>query len=445
MNSRLVGTSPRYLRRLLLHPQYDTADYFTIWSEDMPMILAYYRNVLAILAVATFCTGWSIYQSLVYPALGQPKDWILGLSLLSLPLWLDKTTLKQHVLKVPLVVWCFGFVWVAMLWFLWSSQSEVAWRDVRLRLSAVLLVLSCLMIFASPGAVRSARWAIVFAVLFGVTVNIYDFFVPMTFSEVQGRSAGLYINPNLSGEALVFGMILGVTVLPSYFRGPFLLLAGVGIFLTLSRGAMVAWFLAVCGLIFFAKGLRVKDLVWTFVLSLLVVGIVLLPKLDAILTTMDQAHVVTKDTERRFEWLTDPFGASDNSALQRQYLAEQAWSKFSEHPWIGSGTGTFHESFDLPPHNQYLSYMLDHGIVGAAIMPLLILALIWEARGETMRVGLVFGATTLWLSFWTHSMLSFGHSLLLFALLAAMASTEPIRVREAAKVTAAGEAAFAKT
>ena len=119
MNSRLVGTSPRYLRRLLLHPQYDTADYFTIWSEDMPMILAYYRNVLAILAVATFCTGWSIYQSLVYPVLGQPKDWILGLSLLSLPLWLDKTTLKQHVLKVPLVVWCFGFVWVAMLWFLW--------------------------------------------------------------------------------------------------------------------------------------------------------------------------------------------------------------------------------------------------------------------------------------------------------------------------------------
>jgi O-antigen ligase len=331
-----------------------------------------------------------------------------------------------------------------MLWFLGSSQSEIAWRDVRLRLSAIMLVLSCLMIFASPGAIRSARWALVFAVLFGVAMNIYDFLAPMTFSEVQGRSAGFYINPNLSGEALVFGMILSVTVLPSFCRGPFLLLAGVGIFLTLSRGGIVAWMIAVSGLLFFAKVVRTKDLVWTFLMSLLVVGIVLLPKLDAILTSMDQAHVVTKDTEQRFEWLTDPFGASDNSALERKYLAEQAWRKFSEHPWSGSGTGTFHESFEIPPHNQYLSYMLDHGILGAAIMPLLILALIWGARGETRRVGILFGATTLWLSFWNHTMLSFGHSLILFALLAAMASTEPALVRKTAKVKAAGEAAFAK-
>ena len=408
------------------------------------MILAYYRNVLAILAVATFCTGWSVYQSQAYPALGQPKDWIIGLSLLSLPLWFYKPTFKQHFLKVPLVVWCFGFAWVTMLWFLGSSQSETAWRDVRLRLSTIMLLLSCLTIFASPSAVRSARWALVFAVLFGVTVNIYDFFVPMTFSEVHGRSAGLHVNPNLSGEALVLGMILSVTVLPSFCRGPFLLLAGVGIFLTFSRGGIVAWFIAVTGLLFFAKGVRAKDLVWTFLVSLLVVGIVLLPKLDAILATMDQAHVISKDTEARFAWLTNPFDVSDNSGWWRKYVAEQAWRKFADHPWIGGGTGTMHESFEIPPHNQYLSYMLDHGVLGAAIVPSLILALIWGARGETRRVGLVFGATILWLSFFTHTILSFGHSLLLFALLAAMASTEPFRVREAAKATAAGEAAFAK-
>ena len=408
------------------------------------MIVAYYRNVLAILAVATFCTGWSVYQSLAYPALGQPKDWIFGLSLLSLPLWFYKPTFKQSFPKVPLVVWCFGFAWVTMFWFLGSSQSETAWRDVRLRLSAIMLVLSCLMIFASPSAVRSARWALVFAVLFGVTVNIYDFFVPMTFSEFHGRSAGFYLNPNLSGEALVLGMILSVTVLPSSCRGPFLLLAGVGIFVTFSRGGIVAWFIAVSGLLFFAKGVRAKDLVWTFLLSLLVVGIVLLPKLDAILATMDQAHVISKDTEARFAWLTNPFDVSDNSSVSRKYVAEQAWGKFADHPWIGSGTGTMHESFEIPPHNQYLSYMLDHGVLGAAIVPLLILAVIWGARGETRRVGLVFGATILWLSFFTHMILSYGHSLLPFALLAAMASTEPFRVRAATKATVAGEAALDK-
>src|SRR5678816_4905548 len=87
------------------------------------------------------------------------------------------------------------------------DRSEIAWREVRGRLSAIMLVLSCLMIFASPGAVRSARWALVFAVLFGVALNIYEFFVPLTFSKVHGRSAGLYGNSNTSSEALVLSLI----------------------------------------------------------------------------------------------------------------------------------------------------------------------------------------------------------------------------------------------
>ncbi len=146
------------------------------------MLVAYYRNLLAFLAVAVFCTGWPNYQSEVYPGLGQPKHWILGLSLLSLPLWLFKPKFKQDFLKIPLVAWSFGFAFVTMLWFLGSSQSEFAWREVRGRLSDIMLMLSCLMIFASPSAVRSARWALVFAVLLGVALNIYEFFVPMTFS-----------------------------------------------------------------------------------------------------------------------------------------------------------------------------------------------------------------------------------------------------------------------
>jgi len=300
------------------------------------------------------------------------------------------------------------------------------------------------MIFASPGAVCSARWALVFAVLFGTALNIYEFFVPMTFSLVQGRSAGLFVNSNLSGEALVLGMILSVTVLPLLWRGPFLLLTGIGIFVTFSRAGIVAWSIAVCGLFFFTKVVRAKDLVWTFLLSLFVVGIVLLPKLDAILATMDRAGVINKNTEERLEWLTNPSGVSDDSSWSRMYVAQQAWRKFADHPWIGSGTGTMYESFDIAPHNQYLSYMVDHGVVGATIVPLLILALIWGARGEARRVGLVFGTTILWLCFFTHNILSFGHSLVLFALLAAMASTEPLRVHAATRATAAGEAALDK-
>jgi O-antigen ligase len=357
---------------------------------------------------------------------------------------LFKSKFKQGFLKVPLVVWSFGFAFVTILWFLGSSQSEIAWREVRGRLSDLLLMLSCLMIFANASAVRSARWALVFVVLFGTALNIYEFFVPMTFSLVHGRSAGLFVNSNLSGEALVLGMILSVTILPSPYRGPFLLLTGIGVFATFSRGGIGAWLIAMSGLLFFAKGVRAKDVVWTFLLSLLVVGIFLLPKLDSILKTMDQTGVINKNTEERLAWLTNPSGVSDDSSWSRMYVAQQAWRKFADHPWLGGGTGTMYESFEISPHNQYLSYMLDYGVVGATIVPLLIVALLWGASGETRRLGLVFATTILWFSFFTHTILSFGHSLVPFALLAAMVSTEPLLARERAKAIAAGEAALDK-
>ncbi len=404
--------------------------------------MTYYRNGLAILAVAVFSTGWPYFQAQMFPSFGQPKHWIIGLFLLSLVLAVSTLTSQQGILKVPLVVWCLGFAWVTMLWFLGSSQSEKAWGVVRERLASILLMVSCLMIFSSPSAIRSARWALVLVVLFGVTFNIYDFFVPSPFTAVPGRGAGLYLNPNTSGEALVLGMILSVTILPPLWRAPFLLMVGVGIFVTFSRADIMAWVMAVSGLLFFVKGIQIRHLVWTTMVSLLVVGLVLLPKLDAILATMGQTGVITKDTEVRFAWLASPLEVTDSSGLSRAYVAKQAWEKFAEHPWVGHGTGSMYESFDIAPHNQYLSYMVDHGALGTIAVPLLVLALIWKARGEARHLGLVFGVIILFLCFFTHNLLDFGHTLLLFALLAAMASTKTWRVQMAAKVTTANAASF---
>ncbi|MFZ3012678.1 MAG: O-antigen ligase family protein [Nitrospira sp.] len=399
--------------------------------------MTYYRNGLAILAVMVFSTGWPYFQAEIFPSFGQPKHWIIAFFVLSLVLSVPTLMRQQDVLKVPLAVWCFGFAWVTILWFLESSQSEKAWEVVRERLASIMLMLSCLMIFSSPSAIRLARWALVFTVLFGVAFYIYDFFVPSPFTVIPGRGAGLHLNPNTSGEALVLGMILSVTVLPPLWRGPFLLLAGAGIFVTFSRSDIMAWVMAVSGLLFVVKGVQIRNLVWTALLSLFVVGLVLLPKLDAILATMDQTGVITKDTEVRFAWLTSPLEVTDSSGLSRAYVAKQAWEKFADHPWVGHGTGSMYESFDIAPHNQYLSYMVDHGVLGTIAVPSLVLALIWRARGETRYLGLVFGVIILFLGFFTHNLLDFGHTLLLFALLAAMASATPWRVQVAANITAA--------
>ena len=49
------------------------------------------------------------------------------------------------------------------------------------------------------------------ATLVGVVLNIYDFMFPGVFSYDPGRAAGLYVNPNASGIALVFGCVIGLS------------------------------------------------------------------------------------------------------------------------------------------------------------------------------------------------------------------------------------------
>jgi hypothetical protein len=386
------------------------------------MKLTYYHKTLIVAAVGIFFTNLSqyLYYNHEILAIATPKLWVMGFCVLSLPVLLKHTTAAQ-ALKSPVLLWCFGYAVLTILSFLSSSQSELAWQEIRWRFLAIILVLMLLMLLWEPGAVRLARRTLVGAVLFGVALNIYELFVPMSFSTTLGRSAGLYENPNLAGEALVVGMILSVTVLERRYQVPFILLAGIGVFVTLSRASIVAWLIAVTGIVLVEK-LRPKDLLVSAFVGLLLVALFLLPRWDQLLTTWERSGVMGGDTVERLVWFTDPLGVSDRSGWERKYVAKRSWEKIEEHPFLGSGTGSYHDMIGMP-HNQYLSFMLDHGVIGVMILPLLILAATWGARGQSRGVALVFGCAVLVLSLFTHAILYREQSLILFSLMAAMAGT----------------------
>jgi len=393
------------------------------------------RLAYAVTAVTVFfgnVPNWLHFQY----GLGVPWHWVVALIVLSLPLLL-REAMTSDIVQQPLVTWCYGYTCLTMIWFVLGPQSEMAWQEVRWRALAIMEVLSFLAIFLHPQANRVARRAVVAAVHVGVAVNIYELFVPMSFSNVFGRSAGLYLSPNLAGEALVLGMIVGITVLPNWYRGLFVLFTGVGVFVTYSRGGLIGWGLAVGGLLL-GRFVSARQFVHTGLIAFMLGGLVAVPKLDAILNELERAGAFNADALERLAWLTDPSGVLDTSSWSRMYVAQQAWQRVAEQPFWGGGTGAVHEGLDIPPHNQFLAYMIDHGVLGAMLVPLLLLALLWPAKGDRRRIGMIFSGTVLWFSFFTHTMLNNPYSLLLFALMAAYASADSRPARHPSRTVRPG-------
>lgn len=329
--------------------------------------------------------------------------------------------MTSELLRLPIVAWCFGYLWVTLVWFVMGSQSEMAWQEVRWRTLAIFEILGFLAVFMDGRAHLFARLALVVAVHVGIVINVFELFAPNTFSDVAGRSAGLYMNANMSAEALVLGMILGITALPSWYRGVFILLTGIGVFVTYSRAGLIGWLIAVGGLML-GRFIGVRHLVRIGLVTVFLLSLVLLPKADQILTTLDRAGSLNSDTQERLAWFIDPLGVDDKSGWSRKSVAQQAWERVAERPFFGGGTGSVHTGLDIPPHNQFLSHMIDHGMCGAILMPLLMMALIWRNEGTSQRVALIFCGATLWFSFFTHTFLNNAHSLLLISMVAAPVS-----------------------
>ena len=390
------------------------------------MPLTNYHKLLIVAAVAIFSTGVPYYINGLDQGMTElhaPKYWVLLFCAFSLPLLLSQGT-AWKTLKLPVTIWCFGYAWVTIAWFVGSSQSEMQWQEVRWRFLAILEILTFLMIFREARATRLARQTLVAAVLFGVALNIYEVFVPLSFSYSIGRSAGLYGNPNTAGEALVLGMILSVTVLASRYRGPFILLTGIGVLSTFSRSAMLMWVIAVGGLIFM-RGISLKELLPACFMGFVLAVVIVVPRWDDLLSTWERSGVFNVNVQERLTWLTDPLAVSDYSSWERKYVAKQAWDKIVESPLLGTGTGSTRGAY-TEPHNQYLAFMQDHGVIGVMIVPLFVLALTWRARGETRPVAIVFACAIMLHSFFTHELFHTAYSCILLSLMAAMtaASTD---------------------
>ncbi|MFO1409003.1 MAG: O-antigen ligase family protein [Steroidobacteraceae bacterium] len=314
-----------------------------------------------------------------------------------------------------LLVWIGVLVLLNIGWFVARGGGDVSIVGVRLMFLMLMSVLYVAFAVLPRLAARVRRVLAWIAPLL-VIVNIIDITNPALFVPLQsefshvGRAAGLFANPNQSGAALVLCALLCAPLIASRWRWLYLSWLCVGIGLTGSRGAMLAFPICATGLAV-AGRLYWSDLRRTL---LVVAGAVLLAM--ALLPILAESLGINPDViSYRYSLAAEQAGSSDaSSTSERVYLAERGMQQFHYSELLGNGVGSTEEWAErTSTHNMYIMLASDFGVLGFLVLPALLIPFIGRGGGRASLVVILF--VLIW-SLVSHNVLSEPYVLVALAL-----------------------------
>jgi hypothetical protein len=266
----------------------------------------------------------------------------------------------------------------------------------------VVFIVSCVFIFDDSHVLALARKAVVLATIAAAVLNIYDICYPGFFSSYNGRAAGLYVNPNTSGMALVLGCIIGLPSLHrTWSREAFLLVTLIGVLTTFSRAAIIASVIVIVSLV------SARRLAFHRLLLMLCCIVVVFITFN-IARDLRSAGIIQADAD-----LTKTFRMfADSSAQERAADAWAAAEEFEAAPLLGHGFGTTaYWTWLNQSHDFYLSSLADYGIMGIFLIPGLVYSL-WRRSWDCYAFSAVFVLS----GFFNHMLLTDPFSLVCLAI-----------------------------
>ena len=383
-------------------------------------IIDYYQSVLSVVAVLIFFTDLHLYLHKVGVISFSPIIFVIVFSISSIPLLI----LKKKYISKYILAWCGIYIGFSSLSFLLVRQTEMTTHELQLRWFSTILLIANIIIFSGNEIVRLwAVRAVLIVTLINIGNNIYEFLNPfVSFGALNetGRAAGYYIDPNKSGAALILGMIFGVSFLPRKYRILFILLVGLGVLTTFSRGSILVWI--ICVIIMFSRRVILVNDLWKIffpVLLTIVIGYQFGQRAVSNLQILDVDMILNPNVVKRMNWLKNKPSseAHDNSRLK---ITHYSWNTFSRKPFLGYGIAHTRQWNQILPHNMYLLLMVEHGFLGALLIPLLIYAVTKNAKGEVKNIALLFTFFMFMWGFFNHRMLEERFQLIMFSLMAAL-------------------------
>ena len=222
---------------------------------------------------------------------------------------------------------------------------------------------------------RTLALAAFVIVAVGAALNLYELFVQNNiWSIAPGRSAGFYVNPNLSSEALLGYGLIFLTARVAKLRTVDLILIAlvvVGVFATFSRTGILASLvlLTTAALMRVRREYVMRTFAGAVVISLVAFGFV-----SYVVSNLD----LSKDATVRISSLIEAGGVGDYEK-DRGAATSAALDLIDEDPVFGGGVQTIYE---MPegPHNMFLAMMVDYGIFGLIVYLVVIIRLVMTAR-----------------------------------------------------------------
>lgn len=316
---------------------------------------------------------------------------------------------------------------LCLTWYMVQGGGDPVVLRGRL-LGLAICGVSYLVFAASAAALQAARRALAFMVVMCVAVNIWDIshpfaLVPSTSELVTvGRAAGLFLNPNQAGAALVAGFTLSVALVPRGWRFVFIALVIVGVGLTFSRAALLGLALAIFALM--SGGGRTVSPRQVVAASILVVAFAWLAWELVSGELQQRLHIDPEVAMDRLLWILDPSGRADFSQEERIDLLERGWQQFLAAPVLGNGVG----STELwgarsSTHNEYVMLASDFGLIGLLVFPGIVLCAMGARLGR-LTDATVTGLFLLFWGFFSHNVLSEYYLLITIAMVAALSRCE---------------------
>lgn len=221
---------------------------------------------------------------------------------------------------------------------------------------------------------RSLHLGFLTGLVIAISLNLIERLVLFPFTAQYTRSAGFFLNPNGSSEAMIF--LLLAMFLGGYKRDKYNLISFIclGIATTFSRSGLLMLLVALI-LLIKSEGIDIKKLAKRIGLFAISYGIVFYVAKNSMNTVGISQGAQVKMSESEFISYVADRASGDSSASQRIILATDAITKiFNERIFLGEGIGVLRNAYQRT-HNFFLEGWLELGVFSLLFIPLLIVIL----------------------------------------------------------------------